>query len=127
MINGFVNLGHGRAVAYHRVVAIMPYDSSPAKRLVSTANGENKFLDFTGGKERKSVIVIDNESVIVSAINPDTLVKRFNSSRAELLRIEPEETPTKGKRKKKKSVEGETPVEADDSEEENTPEGDIPS
>lgn len=112
MINGFVSLGNGHAVAYHRVLAILPYESVPSTRLVRTADEENKMLDFTGGNKRKTIIVLDNETVIVSAINSDTIVKRFNTSRAELLRMETEEHPSvadKGKGKRKKKFQEQTP------------------
>lgn len=59
-----------------RIVAIVPPDSAPIKRLVSDAKKTNRLLDATYGRRTRSVLIMDNNSVILSAITPETIAGR---------------------------------------------------
>ena len=71
-----VSIGFGSFVMTNRIMAIMPPESAPIKRLVSDARAANRLLDSTFGRRTRSVIVTDNGTIILSAITPETIVLR---------------------------------------------------
>ena len=73
------NIGFGNLVNTGRVLAIVRPDAAPVKRLVSKAKAENTVIDATQGRKTKSVIIMDEGHIILSALQPDTLNKRFGS------------------------------------------------
>ena len=48
------------------------------KRMVQNAKQTGKVIDATQGRRTKSVIVTEEDHIILSALQPDTLVKRFH-------------------------------------------------
>ncbi|HIV16902.1 MAG TPA: DUF370 domain-containing protein [Candidatus Alectryocaccobium stercorigallinarum] len=73
------NIGFGNLVNTGRVLAIVRPDAAPVKRMVSRAKADNTVIDATQGRKTKSVIIMDEGHVILSALQPETLNKRFGS------------------------------------------------
>lgn len=71
-----LNIGLGNYVPYDRVVAIVAPDSAPVKRLVQEAKDKDKCVDATYGRRTRAVIVTDSGQVILSSIQPETIVDR---------------------------------------------------
>lgn len=72
-----LNVGFGSTVAADRVVAILPPSSSPMKRLRDEAKEERRLVDATHGRKTRSIIVMDSNHVVLSAIQAETIAQRY--------------------------------------------------
>lgn len=72
-----MNIGFGNVVNTAKVVAVVSPDAAPVKRMVQNARQIGKVIDATQGRRTKSVIVTEEDHIILSALQPETLVKRF--------------------------------------------------
>ncbi|MFD1862421.1 DUF370 domain-containing protein [Planococcus chinensis] len=72
----FVSLGGGNAVSVNRIVSIVTPDSAPSKRLVQEARSKGLLVDATGGKKTKSILVMDSDHVVISALSAETVIAR---------------------------------------------------
>jgi regulator of extracellular matrix RemA (YlzA/DUF370 family) len=70
------NIGYGNLVAASRVIAIVSPQAAPMKRLRDEASSRGKLIDATQGRRTRSIIVMDSDHVILSAINPETIASR---------------------------------------------------
>ena len=75
---GLLNIGFGNLVHTERIIAIVTPDSAPAKRLVQKAKQEERVVDATQGRKTRSILVMDQSTVVLSALGPDTLAGRFH-------------------------------------------------
>lgn len=72
-----LNIGYGNLVVSSRVIAIVSPSAAPMKRLRDEASRRGKLIDSTQGRRTRSIIVMDDDHVILSAINPETIATRF--------------------------------------------------
>lgn len=79
MEQNLLNIGFGNAVAADRVVAIVSPNSAPMKRLKDEAKQEKRLVDATHGRRTRSIIVMDSNHIILSAIQAETVSQRFTS------------------------------------------------
>jgi extracellular matrix regulatory protein A len=79
MEQSLLNIGFGNAVAADRVVAIVSPNSAPMKRLKDEAKQEKRLVDATHGRRTRSIIVMDSNHIILSAIQAETVSQRFIS------------------------------------------------
>jgi regulator of extracellular matrix RemA (YlzA/DUF370 family) len=77
-----LNIGYGNLVAAWRVVAIVSPSAAPMKRLRDEAAKRGKLVDSTHGRRTRSILIMDDDHVILSAINPETIAARFASGDA---------------------------------------------
>ena len=75
--NRLLNVGYGNRVAAARVVAIVAPNASPMRRLRREAGERGKLLDATEGRRTRSILVLDSDHVVLSAIHPETLAVRL--------------------------------------------------
>jgi regulator of extracellular matrix RemA (YlzA/DUF370 family) len=73
-----LNVGYGNVVAAARVIAIMAPTASPMRRLRREAAARGKLVDATEGRRTRSILVMDSDHVVLSAINPETLAARLS-------------------------------------------------
>lgn len=73
----FINIGYGNAVVSERVIAVVAPSSAPIKRLREEAKRLNKLIDATAGRQTRSVIVTDSDHIILSSVQPSTIVSRL--------------------------------------------------
>ena len=66
-----INIGFGNLVSSDKIVAVVAPDSAPVKRIVQ---------DATCGRKCKSVIVAENNHVILSAISCEAIQNRTDES-----------------------------------------------
>ena len=71
-----INIGFGSMLAAQRVLAIMDPDSAPIKRVMQEAKDRGMLIDASYGRKTKSVILMDTDHVILSAMTPETLGAR---------------------------------------------------
>ena len=76
----FVNIGFGNMVHADRIYSIVSPDAAPVKRLVQTAKDNNLAVDATCGRKTKAVLIMDNQSIVLSALLPETIVNRLNET-----------------------------------------------
>jgi len=74
-----INIGFGNIVSAGRIIAIISPDSAPVKRIISDAREKSLLIDATYGRRTRSVIVIDNGSLILSALQPETIAARLQA------------------------------------------------
>ncbi|MFQ5417569.1 MAG: DUF370 domain-containing protein [Myxococcota bacterium] len=72
-----LNIGYGNLVLAARIVAIASPVSAPMKRLREEATSRGKLVDATQGRRTRSILVMDSDHVILSAINPETIASRM--------------------------------------------------
>ena len=72
-----IEIGFGSMLAAQRVLAIMDPDSAPIKRVVAEAKERGMLIDASYGRATKSVILMDTDHVILSAMTTDTLSARW--------------------------------------------------
>ena len=79
-----LNIGFGSMVAAGRVLAIVDPDSAPIKRVMQEARERGMLVDASYGRKTKSVILMDTDHVILSALTPDVLSARWNEEEKEI-------------------------------------------
>ncbi len=73
-----INIGFGSVIAAGRILAIVEPDSAPIKRIVQEAKERGMLVDASYGRKTQSVILMDTDHVILSALTPDALTARWN-------------------------------------------------
>lgn len=79
MDSKLINIGYGNFVASGRVIAIIGPESAPVKRIIQEARDERRLIDATCGRRTRAVIISDSDHIILSAIQPETIMRRFDS------------------------------------------------
>ena len=77
MEKSLLNIGFGNTVVAERVVAIVDPHSAPMKRLKDEAKDDNRLVDATHGRKTRSIIIMDSNHIILSAIQAETISQRF--------------------------------------------------
>ncbi|XFA72178.1 DUF370 domain-containing protein [Thermosynechococcaceae cyanobacterium Okahandja] len=73
-----LNVGFGNYVAPSRVLAIVSPDSAPIKRLIMEARQQQHLIDVTHGRRTRAVLMLDNATIVLSALHPETLASRLS-------------------------------------------------
>ena len=87
-----INIGFGNLVSAQRLLTVVSPDSAPVKRLVQEAKERAMLIDASFGRKTKSVLVMDTDHVILSALPPETIAKRLNDKDGETYHDEEEAT-----------------------------------
>lgn len=74
-----VNIGFGSAVSAARILSIVSPESAPIKRVVQEARERGMLIDASYGRRTKTVLLMDTDHVILSAIAPKTLSERMDA------------------------------------------------
>ncbi len=72
-----INIGFGSVIAAGRILAIVEPDSAPIKRIVQEAKERGMLVDASYGRKTQSVILMDTDHVILSALAPEVLTDRW--------------------------------------------------
>ncbi len=73
-----INIGFGSMLSASRMLAVMAPDSAPIKRIVQEARERGMLIDASYGHKTQSVILMDTDHVILSALPPETVAERWN-------------------------------------------------
>lgn len=76
-----VNIGFGNLINADRVVSVISPDSAPAKRMIQESKERALLIDATHGRKTKSVIVTDSNNIVLSFLNAEQLLTRFNDEK----------------------------------------------
>jgi regulator of extracellular matrix RemA (YlzA/DUF370 family) len=74
-----LNVGYGNVVAAGRVVAVVAPNAAPIRRLREEARDRGKLVDATQGRKTRSVIVLDSDHVVLSAVQAETIALRLEA------------------------------------------------
>ena len=72
----FINAGYNNMVSAEKIVALVGFDSAPAKRLVQDSKDSGHAVDCTGGKKTRTVIIMNSGHVILSSLETEKLAAR---------------------------------------------------
>ncbi len=79
-----MNIGFGNMVNTDKIISIISSDSAPAKRIIQKGKEQETLIDATQGRRTKSVVFTENNKIILSALQPETLALRFNGNAADV-------------------------------------------
>lgn len=74
----YINVGFGNLINKNRVIAVVGPESAPIKRLIMENRDTIRLIDATCGKKTRSVIIMDNESIVLSTLATSTISERLN-------------------------------------------------
>ncbi|MCD8096096.1 MAG: DUF370 domain-containing protein [Ruminococcus sp.] len=74
-----LNVGFGNLVMADRLVSVVSPDAAPIKRLVQDARDRATLIDASCGRKTKSVLIMDSDHVVLSAVSTETLAARLES------------------------------------------------
>ena len=75
-----INIGFGSLIAAKRILAILDPDSAPIKRVIQEAKDRGMLIDASYGRKTRSVILMDTDHVVLSAMTTDVLSARWTGS-----------------------------------------------
>ena len=68
----------GHVVNSDKVYSIVSPDAAPVKRLIQQAKDQGAAIDATCGRKTKAVLVLDNQTIVLSSLLPETIAARMN-------------------------------------------------
>ncbi|MCL2627240.1 MAG: DUF370 domain-containing protein [Oscillospiraceae bacterium] len=72
-----ISIGFGNIVSAGRIIAIVSPESAPIKRMISDVREKSMLIDATYGRRTRAVIITDNGTLILSALQPETIASRI--------------------------------------------------
>ena len=78
-----IGIGFGSMLSAQRVLAIVEPDPAPIKRVVAEAKERGMLIDASYGRATKSVILMDTDHVILSAMTTENLATRWEEAQEE--------------------------------------------
>ena len=72
-----INIGFGNLVSSQRLLAIVSPDSAPIKRLIQESRDRGMLIDATYGRKTASVLIMDSDHVVLSALSTEKLAPRL--------------------------------------------------
>ena len=72
-----INIGFGNLISAGRLISIVSPDSAPIKRLVQEARDRGMLIDATYGRKTASVMIMDSDHIILSALSTEKLAPRL--------------------------------------------------
>ncbi len=79
-----INIGFGNLISAPRLIAIVSPDSAPVKRLVQESRDRGMLIDATYGRKTASVLIMDSDHVVLSALSTEKMAARLGLSVSEL-------------------------------------------
>lgn len=76
MMNRLIHIGFGNLVSTDKIIAIVSPESAPIKRMIQKGKEQGCVVDATQGRKTKALILMENSSMILSALTPETLANR---------------------------------------------------
>ena len=64
-----------------RLIAIVSPESAPIKRMVQEARERGVLIDASYGRRTRAVLVMDNDHLVLSALQPETVANRLEDEK----------------------------------------------
>ena len=78
-----INIGFGSMIAAGRMLSVLAPDSAPIKRVIQEARDRGMLIDASYGRKTKTVILMDTDHVILSALSPETISARWQDKQVD--------------------------------------------
>ena len=78
-----ISIGFGSMIAPARVLTVLEPESAPIKRVMQEAKERGMLIDASYGRKTRSVILMDTDHVILSALTPEALAERWEETKEE--------------------------------------------
>ena len=72
-----INIGFGSLIMDERVLAVLDPDSAPIKRVIQEARDRGMLIDASYGRKTQSVLLMDTDHVILSALTTQVMGERW--------------------------------------------------
>ncbi len=76
-----ISIGFGSMIAPGRVLTVLEPESAPIKRVMQEAKERGMLIDASYGRKTRSVILMDTDHVILSALTPEALAARWEDTK----------------------------------------------
>ena len=76
-----VSLGFDSAVVASQVVAVTGASTAPMRRLREEARKSHQLVDATNGRRTRAVIITESGHIILSSVQPQTLIQRLEQTK----------------------------------------------
>ncbi len=73
-----INIGFGNCVNADRIIAMVSPDSAPIKRIIGDCKEKGTLIDASQGRKTRTVIIMDNDEVVLSYLTLETLTGRVS-------------------------------------------------
>lgn len=83
-----INIGFGNLISADRLLTVVHPDSAPVKRLVTEAKDRSMLIDASYGRKTQSVLIMDTDHVVLSALSPDKIARSLEDHTTENVRGE---------------------------------------
>ena len=74
-----IQIGFGSMVSAERLLAVISPDSAPVRRLIQETRERGMLIDATYGRKTASVLIMDSDHVILSALPTEKLAGRMGA------------------------------------------------
>lgn len=75
-----LDIGYGNLIQANRVLAIVSPDSAPVKRIIQESKDRFMCIDATCGRKTRSVMIMDSDHVVLSALQTETIANRLDKN-----------------------------------------------
>jgi regulator of extracellular matrix RemA (YlzA/DUF370 family) len=79
MAADLIHVGFGNFVSGQHLIGIAAPGSAPIKRLIHEGRSKGMTIDMTSGRRTKAVLFMENGSVVLAAITPETIEGRVRT------------------------------------------------
>lgn len=73
-----VQIGFGNSVLIDRIIGVFTVDTNPIKKMIADSKNIGFVIDLTKDKKTKTAILMDNDYIVLSPINHETIIGRIN-------------------------------------------------
>ncbi len=81
MATELIHIGFSNYVSAGLLIGVASPSSAPIKRLIHEGRGKGLTFDMTSGRRTKAVVFMENGSVVLAAITPETIEGRVRGQR----------------------------------------------
>lgn len=74
-----LNIGFGNMVNASKILAIVSPESAPIKRIIQDSKEKGTLIDATHGRRTRAVLITDNDHVILTYLQSETVANRLNN------------------------------------------------
>lgn len=86
----FIQIGFGNIISSDRLISVVGPESAPIRRLVQDARDRGSLIDASSGRKSKSVLIMDSDHVILSALSVEEIEKLLVMTQSDADKAEPE-------------------------------------
>jgi len=72
-----INIGFSNMISASRLISVVGPESAPIKRMVQEARERGMLIDATYGRKTASVLIMDSDHVVLSAVSTEKLAEKL--------------------------------------------------